>query len=368
MDVLVRGFLWIWVLGSSKQYVASSRFLQEDESSAIIARTLDDAAFLVREASCGPLDETLEGALVHLTCPLEFATALGKDDPLLQGVPRDQRMGFQLESYTQIFQWYEEAYTKKVGKRNVRDFLYYRDWLARIPKANTTFWGEGRKCPPNNNGYDCLQFDPSQVESWWNESGYTIEADWTIVDTLRLETNDTNDTLVRAGDYVIPMTPAVLESLLQSMTPQRLQPACLDGSITGNGVDDNPTTTPCTDVSIQQTDDGDPYAAWQQLDSNGERMDYLVRSYQLYTTDVISILAVQQGDSFVPWEYYDGSTIRELFQFTPGTHTATQMIEVAKASSASSLSIHYKFGWRTFGWSSGVPWSALVALLLLVWQ
>ena len=286
------------------------RSLQSTRATQQSLPTLDDASLLVHEAPCSPLNASLEGELIHLTCPVNYGlSSLGDGDPLLRSTPAEQRLGLKLEAYMEVYQWEEFPYTKKVGKRNVRDHMYFREFYPRSPPPNTSFFGEGRKCRVDNGGRDCYQWDPEQVEPWWNSSQYQFG--WTTLDQAQ------NMTI--GGSYVLPGADGLIDEIAKlAGNPRGLQPACiLDG--------DNDEQSPCGAAILR--DDGRTIA-WQQLDSNGENVDYLTRTYDLYTIDSISILARQRGNSFVPWETANG---KSLFEFVPGSQTAAQMIEAAKS-------------------------------------
>jgi len=275
---------------------------------------VDEVTSLVREASCSSLNTSLEGELVHLTCPVSYnGQVLGDGDPLLQSTPANQRTGLKLEAYMDVFQWEEHVYTKIVGNRRERDHLYFREWYSTTPPSNATFFGNGRKCVVLNGGRDCFQWNPAVVESWWNASGYKLG--WDVVDTAQ------NITFGNA--YVLSISMDVMDQLTyQTENPLHVTPSCIV-----NG--DSDQEGPCKSATLQQTELGDNTIVWQQVDSNGESIDYLTRFYNLYAVDTVSVLAVQQGNSFIPWETADGE---KIFEFKPGSYTASQMIAAVTSS------------------------------------
>ena len=311
---VARILLWNWILtGSKRKMISSGRFLQEATVTAAPQGlpSIRDAQFLVREASCSSLDASLEGELVHLSCPVIYPAGLGDEDPLLQSTPADQRMGLKLEAFMEVFQWEEFPYTKKVGKRNVRDHLYFREWLPTSPPRNSSFFGGGSRCEVNNGGRPCLQWKPDEEEPWWNMSGYD----------LGLSTVDLAQNITFGDGYELPLSDDLIDKMAAlAGSPQRLQPACI------NSNNENNNDGPCNTAAFREER---YYIAWQQTDSNGENIDYLTRYYSLYTMDSVSVLAVQQGNSFVPFETLEG---KSLFEFVPGSRSAAQMIEDATSS------------------------------------
>lgn len=316
---VVRYLLWNWIVtGSKRKMMSSGRLLQEATATTTLTAlpSINDAQFLVREASCLSLDASLEGALVHLSCPVSYPAGLGDEDPLLQSTPAEQRMGLKLEAFMDVFQWTEFPYTKKVGNRNVRDHLYFREWLPTNPLRNSSFFGEGSRCEVNNGGRPCLQWKPDEVEPWWNLSGYD----------LGLSTVDLAQNITFGDGYELSLSDDMIDQMAKlAGSPQRLQPACI------NSNNENSDGGPCNTAAFRE--DG-YYTAWQQIDSNGESIDYLARYYDLYTMDLVSVLAVQQGNSFVPFETLEG---KSLFAFVPGSRSAAQMIEDATSSAVMAV-------------------------------
>ena len=233
-----------------------------------------------------------------------------------------------------VLQWDEFAYTRKVGKKSERDFLYFREWLSTTPTRNTSFFGNGRECKVKNGGRPCYQWRPAEVENWWNESGYKLG--YNVVEVAQN---------VTAGDYyVIPED--VLETMVLPVPNfQILQPACSSDS-NRQLLDE----LPCAPGNAAHLLDNT--VVWQQMDSNDTMIDYMTRLYEVAYVDTVSILAVQRGNSFVPWPENADKPL--LFDFVPGTKSASQMIDAASSSVAIAPRI--------------VPWLAIgtcIVLLLL---
>lgn len=300
---------------------SAGRSLQESGASLL---TLEDAKLIVQEAPCSPLDSSLEGALVHMTCPVTYAQPLGQDDPLLSGLPKEELMGYRLDARIQVFQWEEHAYTRKVGNKNKRDFLYFREWYQTEPPSNNTFFGNGRECKVKNGDRPCYQWDPKLVEGWWNSSGYQLG--WHTVERAHK---------VTAGEYLIPDDALEFEAPY----PQVLQPTC-----TANGTSNRQLLEgdelACAPGGSAHLVDG--AVAWQQLDSNGTMIDYLTRVYEVSPMETISVLAVQRGNSFVPWP--ENSETPLLYQFVPEAASASQMIEAAKSGAVATRRVSL-WGW-----------------------
>lgn len=329
-------WLCSWLSTSIQQNMiagSAGRSLQEGTESLL---TLEDAKLIVHEAPCSPLDASLEGALVHLTCPVNYAQPLGQDDPLLSGLPKEELMGYRLDARMQVFQWEEYAYTRKVGKKNQRDYLYFREWYQTEPPSNSSFFGNGRECKVKNGGRPCYQWDPALVEGWWNSSGYQLG--W---HTVEIAQN------VTAGDYLIPDDALQFEAPY----PQVLQPTCAADSSNNRELVEGAELA-CAPGGTAHVVDG--AVAWQQLDSNGTMVDYLTRVYEVSPMETISILAVQRGNSFVPWP--ENSETPLLYQFVPETASAAQMIEAAKSSAAATR------GGALWGWIATISFG-ITALL-----
>lgn len=301
-------------------------FLQERRRSLQAAPlTLESARSLVQEAPCSPLNASLEGELVHLVCPLNYAEPLGQQDPLLSGIPQEELYGFRLDTYMQVFQWDEFPYTRTKGSKKERDFLYFREWMTRTPPRNTSFFGKGRECKVKNGGRPCYQWRPAEVESWWNSSGY--ELGWSVAEVAQNAT---------AGEYLLPE-----EALLKMpvTNPETIQPACTNST-------DESDDLPCAPGNTPRLLDST--VVWQQMDSNETMIDYLTRLYELSTVDTISILAVQRDNSFVPWPENADNPL--LFEFIPGSLSASQIIDAASSSVVATK-------WL-------IPWLVLVPLLV----
>jgi hypothetical protein len=343
----------------------SSRFLSTSTTAA-----LGGVPSIIHQALCSPLDASLEGALVHLQgCHISHERLkpplLGENDPIIgAGVsPKDRYGGIRLEAYSRVYQWEEMAYTKKVGNRNVRDHMYFREWYTIEPPANTSFFGEARKCRVDNANLPCYQWDPALVESWWSEAGYELGLQTVDVVQSLLYQEDNSNSNVILGDYSLPVE--VMKSLSRAKV---LEPTCrTEAESTSNStsrrrqlqeerhlsdnVDDETTgLLSCLPYTVSPPrialdDNDEPRLVWQQLDSNGEMIDYLTRQHTLYQLpDTISILAQQRGNSFVPWQRASSESAEEddmlpetLFVFAEGNLSATQLLELAKSASSSQF-------------------------------
>jgi Transmembrane protein 43 len=318
-------------------------------------KSINEAKDIYKEASCSPIKSELDGELVHVTCPLSNFQVLGRNDPVLQGIPEMERAGLALDSYMEIYQWDESTstHTKQNsvggGSHTVTTYTYNRKWWVAMPQPVSTFFKLGESCQTQNKGYACLNWNPA-FESWWSLSGYSLGSS-------NIETSKN----VKAGDYVVP------DSVLAHMgTSKVLTPAC--GSSSNSLSTSAPTTivpgatTPSptnnsntrrelqsSTVATQTSTSGYSTASstalvcspggaslkgskmvWQKQDSNSRIIDYLTRSYSLRTADTVSMLAKQQGDTFVFWE----STYDEdygLFEFVDGNLTATEMLQQEEA-------------------------------------
>lgn len=284
-------------------------------------KSINEGKEVIQQANCGPIQSHLEGQLVHVTCPLSNIQVLGQADPVLQGIPPEKRTGLALEAYMEVNQWIESVSSKTTtnnvggGSTTTKTYSYSRQWSPSTPLQNTSFSNSGIKCESKNGGRSCLNWDPA-MESWWSSSGYSLGA-----------TNIQYSTNVKAGNYTVPD-----EVIKYLGSPIVLTPSCSNSSITTNS---SATTTITGTTSLACSPGGGSLRGtkmvWQKIDSNGQSIDYLTRSYTLRTADTISILAQQKGDSFVMWESsFDDDY--GMFVFTAGNLTAGEMFAVEEAN------------------------------------
>ena len=200
-------------------------------------KTIRAARDEYKEGTCSPIMSELEGELVHVTCPISNLQVLGQDDPVMQGIPQDQRIGLSLASYMEVYQWQERSSTTTKndnvggGTTKVTTYTYDRVWSFVTPAAVNQFFNQGASCQTANAGNTCLNWNPTLSEPWWSSSGYS----------LGTKTLDTSKD-VQAGDYIIP--PMVLSRLGD---PEVLTPAC-------NSSMDTSTPAPIPSTSTMTTE------------------------------------------------------------------------------------------------------------------
>jgi Transmembrane protein 43 len=301
-------------------------------SNVAMMKSITEAQSIIQSVpNCNTIPTSLEGQLVHVTCPLSNLQVLGRDDPMLQGISPENRTGLALNAYMEVNQWTEKVSTttttNKVGggQTTTKTYSYYRKWLPSTPAVNTSFFRSGSRCASQNGGRSCLNWDPA-MESWWSSSsfgGYSLGN--------KVMESATN---VMAGNYVLP--DKSIQNLGSAIV---LTPSC---AVAGNATNTTTTTTTSTSGSLACAPGGPAYVKgtqagpkifWQKQDSNGQAIDYLSRSYTLRTAKVVSILAQQQGNTFVMWESsYDSDY--GMFIFTEGNWTAHEMFAVEQAKRA----------------------------------
>ena len=294
-------------------------------------QTIKAAREEYKSGTCSPIMSNLEGELVHLTCSITNLDLLGGDDPVLQGVPESERTGLSLKTDMEVYQWSEETSTEtkdnKVGGGSTRitTYNYRRRWSTRSPDDINAFHQGGETCKSQNGDRACYNWDPKD-ESWWNQAGYQLGSNVVI---------DQSEN-VKAGDYVLP------QSAVSSLgEPEELTPSCASGG--GGTSTAAPTTVAPSNSSTRRelqtgvtlscaTGSGNNPVLknqnlyWQQIDSDGRQIDYLMRSYTIYKATTVSILAEQRGNSFLKWTSpYDDDY--GLFIFTDGNKTATEMFD-----------------------------------------
>lgn len=293
-------------------------------------KTITEARESFQEGQCSPILPELEGALVHVACTLSNLQVLGDTETVLQGIPESSRTGISLITNMELLSWreYSSTTTKddKVGggSTSVTTYTYSRQWSSSVGANVNSFFKNGESCRQQNGGNECVNWDPTK-ESWWN-SQYSLG---------RATIDESRD--IKAGDYVLP-------NGVLSGDPETLTPTCTASSGNSGTTSTNPpattiapnTAAPSTtrrelqqqqlacapgDAELQGTK-----MVWQQQDSNGEMIDYLTRSYTIYTADTASVLAEQKDDTFIFWESsYDDDY--GFYKFFDGNYTATEMID-----------------------------------------
>ena len=299
-------------------------------------KTITEARESFREGQCSPILPELEGALVHVACRLSNLQVLGESEAVLQGIPESSRTGISLVTNMELLSWREYSSTTteddKVGggSTSVTTYTYARRWSPSSGANVNSFFNNGESCRQQNGGNECINWDPSK-ESWWN-SQYSLGRA-----TIDKSTN------IKVGDYLLPN--GVLSGDSETLTPTCTASSAVDGNSGATSTDSpvvvaSTTTTPNTaapstarrelqqqlacapgDAELQGTK-----MVWQQQDSNGDMIDYLTRSYTIYTADTASILAEQEGETFGFWESsYDDDY--GFYNFFDGNYTATEMID-----------------------------------------
>lgn len=270
-------------------------------------KTIDAAKGEWNPGSCTQIDSALEGKLVHITCPVSNLGVLGDDEPSLLGVPEEKRTGLTLESYMEIYQWEEHASTSskedKVGGGTTKTttYTYSRNWGAYLQRSVSSFFEAGESCKRQNNGYACLNWDPSVVEPWWSSSG--AELGYSTIDTADAP---------MVGQYFIP------KSQLDRIGKKTLlTPACSNSTVTASGV---LLCSPGGDAILKGNQ-----LHWQQQDSNNQMVDYLSRSYSIKTADTISILALQTSNTFERWAS-PADDAYAIYEVVDGSLTAEEML------------------------------------------
>ena len=316
--------------------------------------------------TCSPIMSDLNGKLVHITCPVSNLDILGSSDPVLKGIPEKERTGLSLESYMEVYQWSEHSSTTSKedkiggGTTETKTYTYSRGWSSWAPAEVSSFFNQGKNCTTQNSGNACLNWDPAKVEPWWTSSSYSLGRE--IIEKSKQP---------MAGDYYIPLSKL---GGLGGATVVR--PTCsassgsssssVSTSTTPAPATSTTTTTPAPATSTAATTTTAPAPAptdsannnrnlqsssgnllscspggeamlkgdkmyWQQKDSNNQMIDYMTRAYTIRTTDTVSILAQQQGNTFASWTSpYDDDYY--VFQVVDGNLTATQMLDDLEAA------------------------------------
>jgi len=272
-------------------------------------QTLEAGQKALKQANCtSNMDPSLEGQLVHVSCPISNLGVLGQGDPVLQGIADADRTGLYVESFMQVYGWIEHSYseTTKVsgGSTRVTTYTYYtydRQWGTFTPEFVGNFSKQGETCKAENYGNQCVNWDPKVAEPWWNSSSYELG-------TAQIDISKN----VKVGNYTLP------ESAITTIgSPKVLEPKCA-----------NMTDMSCAPGTAKL--DANTHLVWQQKDSDGNMVDYLQRTYTIYSADAVSILAQQSGDTFVAWESPYDETY-DIFIFTEGTSAAADMFLNAQA-------------------------------------
>jgi Transmembrane protein 43 len=320
-------------------------------------KTYNAARDEYKVGTCSPIMTELEGELVHVTCSVGNLQVLGSMDPVLKGIPENQRTGLSLESYMEVYQWDESSTTDTkedtAGGSNKKEttYSYSRRWSSMPPDVVNNFHKSGETCKTQNYGYACLNWDPSTVESWWQSSSYRLG-------TQKIDESEQP----KAGDYLIPkdklgwlgkatvLKPTCSSSITSSSTATAAPGTSTNTSPpttstntsapnTRNLQSTAPTTASTTvsnNTNLLSCSPGGTATLqgnkmyWQQKDSNNKMIDYLSRSYSIRTTDTVSILAQQKGNSFVSWTSpYDDDYY--VYEVVDGSYTVAQMIEDLEA-------------------------------------
>lgn len=300
-------------------------------------KTIDEARDAFQEGQCSPILSELEGALVHVVCDLSNLDVLGDTEAVLQGLDESSRMGLSLVTNMELYSWVEHASTTtkddKVGggSTSVTTYTYSRQWSSLKGADVNSFHKNGESCRQQNGGKECVNWDPTQ-ESWWNSQYYALG---------RKTIDESKNVMV--GDYQLPQ--GVLTGDSEVLTP-----TCSATGTSGTTSTNPPTTvaSTATGATTSAPSTAAPNATrreltqlscapgsaelqgtkmvWQKEDSDGTMIDYLTRSYTIYTAETASVLAEQEGTTFGFWESsYDEDY--GFYHFFDGNYTAQEMID-----------------------------------------